>query len=80
LQQAAVEHGIDLRRSFLVGDRWRDIEAGQRAGCRTIFIDRGYREPRPMGADAVVDDLAEAASWIGLSKREVFRWTPRTSE
>lgn len=71
LLNAAVDHGIDLRRSFLVGDRWRDIEAGRRSGCRTIFINRGYRERRPVGADAEVKDLAEATAWILLAKREV---------
>lgn len=71
LLKAAADQGIDLKRSFLVGDRWRDIEAGQRAGCRTIFIDRGYRERRPVGADAEVNDLAEAAAWIRISRREV---------
>lgn len=71
LLNAAVDHGIDLRRSFIVGDRWRDIEAGHRAGCRTIFIDRGYRERRPAGADAEVKDLAEATEWICVARREV---------
>lgn len=71
LLQAAAEKGIDLGRSFLVGDRWRDIEAGQRAGCRTIFIDRGYVERRPVGADADVSDLAEAAERIRVLKKEV---------
>ncbi|MBO0728396.1 MAG: HAD family hydrolase [Acidimicrobiaceae bacterium] len=68
LLQAAAENDIDLGRSFLVGDRWRDIEAGQRAGCRTIFIDRGYLERRSVGADAEVSDLAEAAERIRMFK------------
>lgn len=71
LLKAAAEKGIDLTSSFVVGDRWRDIEAGQRAGCRTIFIDRGYRERRPVGADAEVSDLAQAAAWIRALRREV---------
>jgi hypothetical protein len=40
---------IDLASSFIVGDRWRDIEAGHRAGCRAIFVDYGYAEQRPDG-------------------------------
>ncbi len=64
LLMAAERHGIALSQSFLVGDRWRDIEAGRRAGCRTIHIDYGYAEKQPDGADAVVADLAEAARWI----------------
>ena len=35
---------IDLGRSFMVGDRWRDINCGRRAGCKTVFIDWGYNE------------------------------------
>ena len=44
LLDAAARIGIDLARSFMVGDRWRDIEAGDAAGCRTVFIDYGYDE------------------------------------
>lgn len=63
--EGAKRHGIDPRRSFMVGDRWRDIDAGTRAGCRTIWIDRGYRERGPAHPpDARVDSLTEAATWI----------------
>ncbi len=61
---AARELGISLEESYLVGDRWRDIEAGRNAGCVTIFVDCGYDEPRPEGAAATVRSLAEAAEWI----------------
>ena len=47
LLEAAETFEIDLAASYMVGDRWRDVEAGRRAGCRTIFIDLGYRERRP---------------------------------
>jgi D-glycero-D-manno-heptose 1,7-bisphosphate phosphatase len=70
LIDAAREHGIALERSYLVGDRWRDIEAGRRAGCSTIFIDRGYDERRPDRSDAIVASLEEAADWI-LARRGV---------
>lgn len=53
----------DLPGSFMVGDRWRDVEAGQNAGCRTVFIDRGYAERQPV-ADAHVRSLSEAVDWI----------------
>lgn len=42
IHQAAREWDLDLGESFLVGDRWRDIDAGRSAGCRTILIDRHY--------------------------------------
>lgn len=61
---AAAELGLDLGRSVMVGDRWRDVEAGRRAGCRTVFIDRGYDERRPSAPDFVVRDLGDAVPWI----------------
>jgi D-glycero-D-manno-heptose 1,7-bisphosphate phosphatase len=49
----------------MIGDRWRDIEAGQRAGCRTIWIDRGYHERGPsQPPDARVGSLSEGVAWI----------------
>jgi D-glycero-D-manno-heptose 1,7-bisphosphate phosphatase len=62
--EGAARHQADPARSFLVGDRWRDIEAGRAAGCRTVWIDRGYRERRPEAPDVRVESLAEAVSWI----------------
>ena len=53
----------DRSRSFMVGDRWRDVEAGRRAGCRTVLIDRGYAEPS-VPPDARVGSLTEAVDWI----------------
>src|SRR6202022_3622745 len=44
LYRAAHDLSIDLPSSFMVGDRWRDVEAGKRAGCRTFFVDRSYHE------------------------------------
>jgi len=63
--QAAGEHTIDLRRSFVIGDRWRDIEAGRQAGCLTIRLQRHYTEQEPeTSPDYVSHSLTEAASWI----------------
>jgi D-sedoheptulose 7-phosphate isomerase len=65
LLRAAQQHGIDLSRSYVTGDRWRDIDAGARAGCRTVLIDRGYTERPPAnGPDARVESLPEAIDWI----------------
>lgn len=61
---AAARYRIDLRRSFVVGDRWRDIAAGQAAGCRTIWIDYGYAEREPSGESQRVGSLLHAARWI----------------
>jgi D-glycero-D-manno-heptose 1,7-bisphosphate phosphatase len=67
--RAAREYGIHLQSSFMVGDRWRDIEAGRRAGCNTFFIDCRYDEPLPVGYDHRVTSLAEASAII-LAQRE----------
>ena len=65
IEAAAARYGIDLSRSFMVGDRWRDIEAGRRAGCRTLFLDYDYREAKPMPpADATVRSFDEGVAWI----------------
>jgi D-glycero-D-manno-heptose 1,7-bisphosphate phosphatase len=64
LLAAAEELSLDLVRSFMVGDRWRDIDAGRRAGCQTVFVDRGYGERQPEAPDAIVADLTEAGDWI----------------
>jgi D-glycero-D-manno-heptose 1,7-bisphosphate phosphatase len=65
LLDAAVKYGIDLAGSYMVGDRWRDIEAGRRAGCRTVFLDYGYQEKQPdPPADRTTDSLLGAAEWI----------------
>jgi D-glycero-D-manno-heptose 1,7-bisphosphate phosphatase len=44
LLKAKKKYKINLKKSFMIGDRWRDVGAGNRAGCRTIFIDRNYSE------------------------------------
>ena len=64
LTRAASDYGVDLSGSYMVGDRWRDIEAGSAAGCHTIFIDYSYAERRPADPSAVVRSTAEAAQWI----------------
>jgi D-glycero-D-manno-heptose 1,7-bisphosphate phosphatase len=63
--EAARKHNIDLAASFMVGDRWRDIDAGYNAGCKTILIDYGYSErPPDHEPDLRVGSLREAADWI----------------
>jgi len=64
LLQAAVKYNIDLAGSWMVGDRWKDVLAGKRAGCRTLFIDRGYTETQDVAADFNVSSLLEAAEII----------------
>jgi len=64
LLHAAQRDGIALDESFMVGDRYRDIEAGDSAGCRTILIGDGYGETFKAQPDAKFATLSEAADWI----------------
>ncbi|WP_207386961.1 HAD-IIIA family hydrolase [Frankia sp. Cppng1_Ct_nod] len=61
---AADELDLDLAASVVVGDRWRDIEMGHRLGCRTVLVDRGYSETRPVQPSITVRGLPEAVRWI----------------
>ena len=60
----AQEFNVDLATSYMVGDRWRDIEAGNTAGCKTIFIDYNYDEKQPKSTDYRVSSLIEATQII----------------
>ncbi|MBF0504450.1 MAG: HAD family hydrolase [Candidatus Omnitrophica bacterium] len=72
LLAAANKYQIDLNSSYMVGDRSKDIEAGKRAGCKTVFIDYGYSEKQPQSVDYRVASLSEAAQIIlDLSKGEI---------
>ena len=64
LLAGAREFDVDLASSYMVGDRWRDVEAGIAAGCKTIFIDYGYDEKRPQSYNFRVSSMQEAASII----------------
>jgi len=60
--KAAQELSLDLQSSFLVGDRWRDVEAGQSMGIKTYFVDNSYQERRPTDPYITVKSLFEAVS------------------
>ena len=64
LLEAAVAHDIDLRSSYMVGDRWRDVLAGQAAGCTTLLVDHGLVQERSAQADKIVLSLPEAVAYI----------------
>jgi D-glycero-D-manno-heptose 1,7-bisphosphate phosphatase len=64
LLEATRRYHIDLAASYMIGDRWRDVEAGQRAGCTSLFIDYKYAEPLTTRPDDRVASLAEGADWI----------------
>ena len=64
LLRSAQALDIGLAQSWMVGDRWRDIDCGHAAGCRTIFIDRGYAEELRQKPHFSAGNLAEAADII----------------
>ncbi|MBV9490225.1 MAG: HAD family hydrolase [Verrucomicrobia bacterium] len=64
LLEAARTLGIDLANSYMVGDRWRDVDCGQRAGCHTVFIDWNYDESLQRAPDFRADSLWEATQLI----------------
>ena len=65
VQDAASRHGIDLTGSFLIGDRWRDIDCAHAAGVRAVWIDRGYTERGPdRAAEYRCGSIGEAVEWI----------------
>ena len=65
LEEAARNHGIDLSRSWMIGDKEIDVECGRRAGCRTILVRTGYgAELENTGADFVHEDIVSASNMI----------------
>lgn len=71
LLDGAQKYSVSLADSYLVGDRWRDVDAGAAAGVRTVFLDGGYAERGPSEEpDARVRSMEEAAAWIEQDARQ----------
>ena len=66
LLEAAAERDIDLRSSYMVGDRWRDVLAGQAVGCATVLVDGGLIQERPCQPTKIVLSLPEAVDYISV--------------
>ena len=73
IKEAAVEYDIDLKGSFVIGDKISDIEAGHRAGCKTVLLaDRGYPEEEIASMpDYIAADLYEAVRWLVSSNNVI---------
>jgi D-glycero-D-manno-heptose 1,7-bisphosphate phosphatase len=79
ITEAAAELNISLADSYVVGDRWRDVEAGRAAGCRTFFVDYGHPQDGPLDPDWTVRSLPEAARMILDAERAAKPLTARAS-
>ncbi len=87
LERAAAEHGVDMERSIVVGDKASDLEAGRRAGCRTILVLTGYgteTRERLDGSDEqpdfVADDILDAVRWLLPSPQHWGRLAQRIQQ
>ncbi len=74
IEQACADMGLDPAQSFMVGDRWIDVRAGRAAGVRSLLVRTGHggheadRPPDDVAADAILNNLMEAAGWILRSR------------
>ena len=64
LLEASKKWDVDLKKSYMIGDRWKDMEAGKRVGCKTIFIDFNYKETKPKNPDFTTDSLFSSVHLI----------------
>lgn len=78
LLELAHRWNLDLAESVMIGDRWRDVGAGARAGTRTIFVDHAYAEELRDVPDHVVGSLAEAAALLVDAARTALTPPPPT--
>ena len=69
LLKAGKKWNVDYKQSFMIGDRWRDIQAGKNAGCKTIYLDYNYKDIKPKNHDFVTDTLLNATYIIENIKK-----------
>jgi D-glycero-D-manno-heptose 1,7-bisphosphate phosphatase len=70
LLDAARKYTIDLKSSFMVGDRWKDMAAGEAAGCKTIWMKQDYMEKSPINPpDFIAESLSEVAAFVIMGKK-----------
>ena len=62
--EAAKKWNVKLNKSYMIGDRWKDIDAGNRSGCKTIFIDNNYEEKIKTKPDFTSKNLLKAVTII----------------
>jgi D-glycero-D-manno-heptose 1,7-bisphosphate phosphatase len=75
--RAAIHLGVDLPSSYLIGDRWRDVDCARAAGCRAVFIDRGYEEKLRQAPNFTVASFTEAADVVLCDARAALHSSRR---
>ena len=71
LIQASKKWNIDFSKSFMIGDRWKDISAGKKVGCKTIFINNNYKLDKKVKADFTYQTLIKAVNKIKKIKYDL---------
>ena len=64
LLQACKKWNVDFKKSFMIGDRWRDIQAGEKVECKTIYLDYNYKDIKPKNPDFITHKLLNAVYLI----------------
>ena len=64
LLEACMKWDIDFKKSYMIGDRCKDVEAGRRVGCKTIFIDYNYKETKPKNYNFTTNSLLNSVHII----------------
>jgi len=70
---AAKKWRIDFKKSFMIGDRWKDITAGKKVGCKTIFINNNYKNDKKVRADFAFGSLLEAVNKIEKMTEDITK-------
>ena len=77
LLEASKKWNVDLTKSYMIGDRLKDIEAGRRAGCKTIFIDYNYKETKVKNSNFITDSLVNSVYIIEkLQNKKIKKQKP----
>jgi D-glycero-D-manno-heptose 1,7-bisphosphate phosphatase len=72
LLKASKKWKIDLKKSFMIGDRWKDILAGKKVGCKTIFINNNYKNDKKVKADFTFKSLLKAVNKVEKLRKNII--------
>jgi D-glycero-D-manno-heptose 1,7-bisphosphate phosphatase len=72
LFKASKKWKIDLNKSFMIGDRWKDILAGKKVGCKTIFINNNYKNDKKVKADFTFKSLLKAVNKVEKLRKNII--------